>query len=117
MPQRTANDVAKPTDLDLEAYWMPFTANRRFKALPKLLVRAQGMYYTSHDDRQILDATSGLWCVNAGHARTKIVEAIREQAATLDYAPGFQLGHPGEAMPAWYRSPSASRACLGALSV
>ncbi len=73
---------------------MPFTANRQFKANPRLLVSAQGMHYTSHDGRQILDGTAGLWCVNAGHCRPKIVEAIQKQAATLDYAPTFQMGHP-----------------------
>jgi len=81
-------------DLDMDAFWMPFTANRKFKESPRLLTGAKGMYYTSHDGRAVLDATSGLWCVNAGHARPRIVEAIREQAMTLDYAPGFQIGHP-----------------------
>lgn len=80
---------------DLEAFWMPFTANRQFKAQPRLLVSAEGMYYTSHDQRQILDGTAGLWCVNAGHCRPEIVSAIAEQAATLDFGPTFQMGHPG----------------------
>jgi beta-alanine--pyruvate transaminase len=83
------------SDLDLEPYWMPFTANRQFKANPRLLVGAQGMYYTAEDGRKILDGTAGLWCVNAGHGRKKIVEAIHKQAMELDYAPGFQMGHPG----------------------
>ena len=78
----------------LAAYWMPFTANRQFKQRPRLLVSAQGMYYTSDDGRKILDATAGLWCCNAGHARPKIVEAVARQIATLDYAPSFQMGHP-----------------------
>ena len=78
----------------LEAYWMPFTANRQFKADPRLLVSAEGMYYTSHDGRRILDGTAGLWCVNAGHSRPQIVEAIAAQARELDYAPAFQMGHP-----------------------
>ena len=73
---------------------MPFTANRQFKASPRLLVSAKDMHYTSDDGRQILDGTAGLWCVNAGHCRPKIVEAIQKQAATLDYAPTFQMGHP-----------------------
>nr|WP_279611202.1 aspartate aminotransferase family protein [Thermostichus vulcanus] len=73
---------------------MPFTANRQFKANPRLLVAAQGMHYTSHDGRQILDGTAGLWCVNAGHCRPAIVEAIQQQVAQLDYAPAFQMGHP-----------------------
>ncbi len=79
---------------DLEAFWMPFTPNRDFKAKPRLLARAEGMYYTSTDGRQILDATSGLWCVNAGHANPRIVQAIQKQAAELDFAPVFQFGHP-----------------------
>jgi beta-alanine--pyruvate transaminase len=73
---------------------MPFTANRQFKEQPRLLAKAKGMYYTSHDGRRILDGTSGLWCVNAGHGREEIVEAIARQAAELDYAPSFQIGHP-----------------------
>ena len=80
--------------LDLASFWMPFTANRRYKAAPRLLVAAKGMYYTASDGRQILDGTSGLWCVNAGHGREEIVEAIQRQAATMDYAPPFQMGHP-----------------------
>ena len=79
---------------DLEAFWMPFTANRQFKKAPRLFVAAEGMHYTTHDGRQVLDGTAGLWCVNAGHGRRRIVEAIREQATQLDYAPPFQMGHP-----------------------
>nr|WP_119680285.1 aspartate aminotransferase family protein [Indioceanicola profundi] len=86
---------AQPAPNDLSAHWMPFTANRQFKAAPRLLVSAEGMYYRSHDGRQILDGTAGLWCVNAGHARKPIVEAIQRSAAELDFAPGFQMGHPG----------------------
>jgi beta-alanine--pyruvate transaminase len=78
----------------LEALWMPFTANRAFKAKPRILVGASGMYYTADDGRQILDGTAGLWCVNAGHCREPIVAAIREQAGAMDYAPPFQMGHP-----------------------
>jgi beta-alanine--pyruvate transaminase len=81
-------------DNSLDAYWMPFTANRQFKAAPRLLSSASGMYYTSHDGRQVLDGTAGLWCVNAGHCRPKIIEAIQKQAATMDFAPSFQMGHP-----------------------
>ncbi|WP_370636023.1 aspartate aminotransferase family protein [Paralcaligenes sp. KSB-10] len=73
---------------------MPFTANRQFKEHPLLLAKAKGMYYTSADGRQILDGTSGLWCVNAGHGREEIIEAIAHQTAELDYAPSFQIGHP-----------------------
>ncbi|SSC66162.1 MULTISPECIES: aspartate aminotransferase family protein [Ciceribacter] len=82
------------TPNDLRAFWMPFTANRQFKKEPRLFVGAKDMYYTTHDGRQVLDGTAGLWCVNAGHCRPKITEAIREQAGELDYAPAFQLGHP-----------------------
>lgn len=86
------NAPASPPDLS--HLWMPFTANRQFKSQPRLLARAEGMYYTSTDGRQILDGTAGLWCVNAGHCRPEIVQAIASQAGEMDYAPGFQLGHP-----------------------
>ena len=79
---------------DLEAYWMPFTANRQFKSKPRLMARAEGMYYTTVEGRTILDGFAGLWCCNAGHCRKPIVEAIQRQAATMDYAPAFQMGHP-----------------------
>jgi beta-alanine--pyruvate transaminase len=79
---------------NLDAFWMPFTANRQFKNAPRLLVSASGMHYTSHDGREILDGTAGLWCVNAGHCHPRIVEAIRAQAGELDYAPPFQIAHP-----------------------
>ena len=79
---------------DLDRWFMPFTANRSFKNEPRLLVSAEGMYYTSKDGRQILDASAGLWCVNAGHGRKKIVEAVQAQVATMDFAPTFQMGHP-----------------------
>jgi beta-alanine--pyruvate transaminase len=82
-----------PSDV-LEAYWMPFTANRAFKRAPRLLVGAKDMHYTASDGRKILDGTAGLWCVNAGHCREPIVTAIRERAAHLDYATAFQMGHP-----------------------
>ncbi len=79
---------------EFEALWMPFTANRQFKKAPRLLSRASGMYYWTPEGRQILDAVAGLWCVNAGHNRPRITQAITEQAAELDYAPPFQMGHP-----------------------
>ena len=79
---------------DLEPYWMPFTGNRHFKQHPRLLVSAKGMYYQSHDSRQILDGTAGLWCVNAGHSHPKIVEAVRQQVGQLDYVGSFQTSHP-----------------------
>ena len=78
---------------DLEAFWMPFTANKQFKSAPRLFVSAERMHYTTNDGRRVLDGTSGLWCVNAGHCRPKIVEAIQKQAATLDFAGTFQMGH------------------------
>jgi beta-alanine--pyruvate transaminase len=80
---------------DLEPYWIPFTPNRQFKANPRLLVGAKDLHYTSVDGRQILDGTAGLWCVNAGHGRQKIVEAVQRQVAKLDYATAFQMSHPG----------------------
>ncbi len=82
------------TMVSLDEWWMPFTANRQFKAAPRLLAKADGMYYWTPDGRQILDGTAGLWCVNAGHNRKPIVEAVQKQAATMDFAPPFQVGHP-----------------------
>jgi beta-alanine--pyruvate transaminase len=81
-------------DLRQSAFWMPYTANRQFKAAPRLLTRAEGMYYWTADGRQVLDGQAGLWCVNAGHCRPKIVAAIQKQAAEMDFAPTFQMGHP-----------------------
>ena len=78
----------------LDAYWMPFTPNRKFKAAPRMLVEASGMYYRSDDGRDILDGSAGLWCVNAGHGRKEIASAVAAQLEGLDYAPSFQLGHP-----------------------
>ncbi len=82
------------TPNNLESYWMPFTANRKYKADPRMVVSASGMYYQSADGREILDTTAGLWCVNAGHKHPKIIEAVKSQLDTLDYAPCFQFGHP-----------------------
>jgi beta-alanine--pyruvate transaminase len=82
------------TALSLDEWWMPFTANRHFKAAPRLLAKADGMYYWTPDGREILDGTAGLWCVNAGHNRKPIVDAVQRQAATMDYAPPFNVGHP-----------------------
>ncbi len=78
----------------MDAYWMPFTANRQFKQAPRLIARAKDMHFWTPDGRQILDGIAGLWCVNAGHARPKIVQAIAAQAAELDYAPPFNMAHP-----------------------
>lgn len=77
----------------LDAYWMPFTANRRFKSAPKLIAKAQGIWFTTRDGRDVLDGLSGLWCSNAGHCHPRIVEAVRRQVGTLDYATAFQIGH------------------------
>jgi beta-alanine--pyruvate transaminase len=82
------------TPNDLRAFWMPFTANRQYKKEPRMFVKAKDMHYTTHDGRQVLDGTAGLWCVNAGHCRPLITESIQQQAGELDYAPAFQLGHP-----------------------
>jgi beta-alanine--pyruvate transaminase len=79
---------------DLRAFWMPFTANRQFKKAPRMFVGAEAMHYTTADGRKVLDGTAGLWCCNAGHCRPKVVQAIQEQAAEMDYAPAFQMGHP-----------------------
>ena len=88
------NERPTVTPNNLEAFWMPFSANRQFKKAPRMFVGAKDMHYTTSDGRQVLDGTAGLWCVNAGHCRPKITEAIASQAAELDYAPAFQMGHP-----------------------
>ena len=86
--------IELPASLEASAFWMPFTANRQFKKAPRLLARAEGMHYWTADGRQILDGTAGLWCVNAGHCRPRIVEAVRRQVGEMDFAPTFQMGHP-----------------------
>jgi beta-alanine--pyruvate transaminase len=88
------SSTAAASELSLEELWMPFTANRAFKKAPRLLATASGMHYRDVEGRTVLDGTAGLWCVNAGHCRPAIVEAIQRSAATLDFAPGFQMGHP-----------------------
>src|SRR3990172_11990367 len=90
MNQRAQIDAS----LEQSGFGMPFTANRQFKKTPRLLARAEGMYYWTADGRQVLDGQAGLWCVNAGHCRPKIVEALRRQAGVMDFAPTFQMGHP-----------------------
>src|ERR1700754_3677188 len=82
------------TRSDLEAYWMPFTANRQFKSKPRILAKASGMHYWTPEGREILDGVAGLWCVNAGHGRKEITQAVASQLETMDYAPPFQMGHP-----------------------
>jgi beta-alanine--pyruvate transaminase len=86
------NEISRPNNLD--AFWMPYSANRSFKTNPRLLARAEGMFYHTNDNREVLDGTAGLWCCNAGHGRREIVEAIQKQAAVMDFAPTFQMGHP-----------------------
>ena len=88
----SARAVAVPNDL--EAYWIPFTPNRAFKAAPRLIARSKGMHYYTPDGRAVLDGIAGMWCTNAGHNRDPIVAAIRAEAGELDYAPAFQFSHP-----------------------
>ncbi len=83
-----------PNTLDLEAFWMPFTANRQFKETPRLIASAEGMYYTGIDGAKRIDSSAGLWCVNAGHGRKQIAAAVERQLMNLDFAPSFQMGHP-----------------------
>jgi|SRR5579871_5150763 len=90
----TVQKAAQPPRNDLSALWLPFTANRAFHRAPRMLARAQGMYFYDEGGRALLDTCSGLWCVNAGHGRKEITEAIHEASDTLDYAPTFQFGHP-----------------------
>ena len=90
----TAADPSSFPPERLEAFWMPFTANRQFKSAPRLLARAEGMHYWTPDGRRILDGVAGLWCVNAGHGRKEVSEAVSRQIAEMDYAPPFQMGHP-----------------------
>ena len=86
--------VSLSSALDMSNYWMPFTANKQFKAAPRLLQSAKGMYYTTVDGRSVMDGCAGLWCVNAGHGREEIIEAVYKQMTEMDYAPSFQMGHP-----------------------
>ena len=79
----------------LEAHWMPYTGNRRFKRDPRMIVAAEDVYLIDDKGRKVLDGLSGLWCVGAGHNRPEIAEALHTQMKTLDYAPAFQYGHPG----------------------
>ena len=88
------NEITIPRPNNLDAFWMPFSDNKYFKGTPRLLARAEGMSYYTPEGREILDGTAGLWCCNAGHGRREIVEAIQRQAAVMDFAPTFQLGHP-----------------------
>jgi beta-alanine--pyruvate transaminase len=87
------NDLS-PRPNNLDAFWMPYTANRAFKAAPRMLARAEGMLYFTPEGREVIDGTAGLWCCNAGHGRREITEAIQKQAAIMDFAPTFQMAHP-----------------------
>ena len=91
----TPASLAHADTNDLEAFFMPFTSQRLFKKAPRLLTGAEGVHYITRDGRKILDGSAGLWCVNAGHGRKEIAEAIKAQADHMDYAPSFQMGHPG----------------------
>ncbi|MCB8820441.1 aspartate aminotransferase family protein [Microvirga rosea] len=92
-PSRVAVDLSAPNDLD--AWWLPFTANRAFKQRPRMVSRAKGMYYYTPEGKEVIDGAAGLWCCNAGHNRDEITAAIQTQAAELDYSPAFQFGHSG----------------------
>jgi beta-alanine--pyruvate transaminase len=94
MNKRAESSVMQAAGLEASAFWMPYTANRQFKKSPRLLARAEGMYYWTADGRQVLDGQAGLWCVNAGHCRPRIVAAVQKQVAQMDFAPTFQMGHP-----------------------
>jgi beta-alanine--pyruvate transaminase len=94
MSEPAENSKSDPDALNLDALWMPFTHNRYFKKNPRIVTQAEGVYYTTDDGRQIIDALSGLWCCNAGHRHPKIVEAVKAQLDTLDYAVAFQAHHP-----------------------
>ena len=103
------SDINTPSDMS--AFWMPFTANQQFKAAPRILKSAEGMYYHSEDGRKILDGTAGLWCCNAGHGRREIAEAVSCRFPHLDFAPTFQMGHPCRSSwpTGWWRSPQGAR--------
>jgi beta-alanine--pyruvate transaminase len=88
------NDRATLPSLEQSAFFMPFSMNRHFKKAPRLMARAEGIHYYTTDGRKLIDGISGLWCVNAGHCREKIVQAVQKQVAELDFAPTFQMGHP-----------------------
>src|SRR5687768_17666439 len=94
MAAHPRSPLAEHTVPSLDAYWMPFTANRQFKQKPRLLAKASGMYYETPEGRRVLDGAAGLWCVNAGHGRKEITQAVAHQLEVMDYAPAFQVGHP-----------------------
>ena len=87
---------AGATAFNMDHQWLPFTANRHFKQVPRIFVAAEGMHFTTHDGRQVIDGISSLWCVGAGHNRKPIAEAIKKQLDTLDYATAFQISNDQE---------------------
>ena len=91
-----SDSVATISPNDLDSCWKPFTANKQFKSQPRIFVAAEGIHYLTDDNRKIIDGSAGMWCVNAGHCNKKIVAAVQEQVARMDYATAFQSGHPGE---------------------
>jgi beta-alanine--pyruvate transaminase len=129
-PRRLPAAMRHERPNDLSAFWLPFTPNREFKASPRLLAGASGMYFTDTAGRKLLDSCAGLWCVNAGHGRKPIVEAIRKAAGELDFAPTFQFAHPAafelaqriaalapEGMDRVFFVNSGSEACDAALKI
>ena len=98
---RTTTDPHPQDPAWLQAHWMPFSANRQFKAhqhasaaYSRMLVSAQGAYYTDSQGRKVFDGLSGLWCCGLGHGRAEITNAVTRQMGALDYSPAFQFGHP-----------------------
>src|SRR5258707_12529386 len=94
MPTSSAATSPELAPNDLEAFWLPYTANRSFKKSPRMVARAKDMFYYTPEGKTVLDGTAALWCCNAGHNRAPIVAAIQKQAAELDFAPTFQFAHP-----------------------
>ena len=90
-------DIEKRAELpnSLEEHWMPFTSNNDFKKNPRLMVKAEGVYYTDHYGKQLIDASSGLFCSPAGHGRKEIRDAVYKQLEQLDYVQPFQQGYAG----------------------
>ena len=91
---RTDSHPSQVNELDLNAYWMPFTHNRLFKKRPRILTHAEGLHYFTDDGNRLFDCLSGLWCCGLGHAHFGIAQAVAQQVLQLDYCPPFQLGHP-----------------------
>ena len=91
--------ISLSNSVDMTNFWMPFTGNRQFKAAPRILKSAKDMHFTTMDGQKVLDASAGLWCVNAGHGRAEVIEAVHKQMQELDYAPPFQMAHPLPFLP------------------